>query len=143
MIAQSRLDAGWSVPWYVAEVSFHNASSLSSEVPVAAGRVLPSTATPWFSSAPAPTNSTSRTPPGKLKDLVHFNAAGLLDHATQWKEILLGMATIDPKNPGFEDNHTPTITGQSALADGVSYVLSVSNLDSPMVLDWRILPPPE
>ncbi len=141
MIVQSRTDAGWTVPWYLAEASFHPNTSLSQEEPVVAGQRLaiygdanvfigPSTDAFHLEDAAG----------GKLSDSVHFNAAGLLDHATQWRDILRGTTTATPRNGDFEDNRNPAITGLAALADGASQVVNISaDLDSPSVLGWRIL----
>jgi hypothetical protein len=140
MITQSRTDAGWTVPWYLAEASFHPGSNLTQEEPVCAGQRLA-----VFGDANVfigPTTDAFHLEDaagGKLSDSVHFNAAGLLDHATQWRDILRGTTTATPRNGDFEDNRDPATTGLTALADGASHVVDLSNLDSPSVLGWRIL----
>ena len=40
MVSQSRIDAGWNFPWYLAEVSYHGSSNLSMQEPIAAGQRL-------------------------------------------------------------------------------------------------------
>jgi len=141
MISQSRTDAGWNVPWYLAEAAFHPSSNLSQEEPVTAGQRLAVHADPLVFLGPG-------TDPfhledaagGKLNDSVHFNAAGLLDHAQQWRDILRRTTTVTPRNGNFEDNRNPAITGLSALADNASHIVTTtSNNDSPSVLGWRIL----
>jgi hypothetical protein len=141
MIAQSRTDAGWTIPWYLAEASFHPSSNLSQEEPVTAGQRQAVHADPQVFLGPStdPFHLEDASG-GKLNDSVHFNAAGLLDHARQWCDILRGTTTVTPRNGNFEDNRNPAITGLSALGDGGSHVVDVaSDKDSPAVLGWRIL----
>jgi len=141
MISQSRIDAGWNVPWYLAEASFHPNPSLASEEPVAAGQRATVHSDPNIFLGPSTDEfHLEDAAGGKLSDSVHFNAAGLLDHAIQWRDILLGATSISPRNGNFEDNRTLGITGLSPLSDGaVSLAATTGNNDSPMVLDWRIL----
>ena len=139
VIAASRTDAGWSVPWYIAEVSYAN-RTLVKEDPVTAGQRATVHNDPLVFLGPSTDEfHLEDANGGKLKDGVHFNAAGLLDHATQWSEILLGTTTISPRNGDFEDNRTAGITGLSALADGAVHLVDILAGDSPMVLDWRVL----
>ena len=50
IITSSRIDAGWSVPWYLAEASFHPNTSLVDEERVAAGeRAVVNAGSPHFS----------------------------------------------------------------------------------------------
>jgi len=141
IIAQSRIDAGWAIPWYLAEASFHPATYLSQEEPVAAGQRAEVYADPLVYLGPTTDGfHLEDANGGKLFDTVHFNAAGLMDHATQWRNILRGTTTITPRNGDFEDNQNPSITGLTPLADGASHVVNTStDLDSPSVLGWRIL----
>ena len=142
MIAQSRTDAGWQVPWYVAEVSFHPASTLSQEEPVCAGQRLSIYGDPKvFLGASTDPLHLEDAAGGKMGSFgVHFNAAGLTEHASQWRDILRGTASPTPQNGDFEDNQNPAISGLSALADGASHVVNISSdTDSPSVIGWRIL----
>ena len=141
IIAQSRVDAGWSIPWYVAEASFHPSSLLSQEEPVAAGQRAVVYADPlvYF----GPTTDAFHLEDangGKLIDAVHFNAAGLADHSDQWRDILRDTTSTTPRNGDFEENRMPSITGLSPLADGALHTINVStDFDSASVLGWRIL----
>lgn len=141
LIAQSRTDAGWAVPWYVAEASFHPYTTLSQEEPVTAGQrqVIHGDPLVFF----GPTTDEFHLEDangGKLVDTVHFNNAGLLDHAQQWRDILRGTTTLTLRNGDFEDNKTPAITGHGPLADGASHIVNTSaDTDSPLMLGWRIL----
>jgi len=141
MISQSRIDAGWNVPWYLAEASFHPTPSLASEEPVAAGQRATVHSDPNIFLGPSTDEfHLEDAAGGKLSDSVHFNAAGLIDHATQWRDILLGATSVSPRNGNFEDNRSPAITGLSALTDGALHIAATTGAnDSPMVLDWRIL----
>lgn len=141
LIAQSRIDAAWSVPWYVAEASFHPATTLSQEEPVAAGQRQVIHADPLVFLGPSTDGfHLEDANGGKLVDTVHFNNAGLLDHAGQWRDIIRGNTSFTARNGNFEDNRNPTVTGFSPLVDGASHIVNIStNADSPLVLGWRIL----
>lgn len=141
VIAQSRIDAAWQAPWYIAEAAFHPATNLAQEEPVTAGQrqAIHSDPLVFF----GPTTDAFHLEDasgGKLVDTVHFNNAGLLDHAQQWRDILRGTTPLTPRNGHFEDNRTPAITGLGSLADGASHFVNTSaDTDSPSVLGWRIL----
>jgi hypothetical protein len=141
IIAQSRADAGWTIPWHVAEASFHPFTTLSQEEPVTAGQRQVVHGDPQVFLGPT-TDAfhLEDAAGGKLVDTVHFNNAGLLDHAGQWRDILRGTTAIAPRNSGFEDNRSSSITGLTPLADGASHIATTtSDTDSPLVLGWRIL----
>jgi hypothetical protein len=140
IISQSRTDAGWSIPWYISEASFHPDTNLSQEEKVTAGQRAAIHADPGVFFGPS-TDAfhLEDASGGKLFDGVHFNAAGLADHAAQWLAILTETATATPRNGAFEENRTPSITGLSPLADGATSIVSTSDLDSPSVIGWRIL----
>lgn len=141
VIAQSRTDSGWSVPWYVAEASFHPSTTLAQEEPVTAGQRLVVHGDPLVFLGPT-TDAfhLEDASGGKLLDTVHFNNAGLLDHAGQWRDILRGTTTLTPRNAGFEENRTSSITGLGPLADGASNIVNTaSDTDSPLMIGWRIL----
>jgi hypothetical protein len=141
IIAQSRLDAGWRLPWYIAEAAFHPVTDLSQEEPVAAGQRAAAAADPLVFLGPSTDGfHLENASGGKLADSVHFNAAGLADHANQWRDILRQTTTTTPRNGGFEDNRSAAITGLSPLADGACHSVNISTHNaSPSVLGWRIL----
>jgi hypothetical protein len=128
IIAQSRADAGWTVPWYLAEAGFHPSSNLAQEEPVVAGQLRA-----IFADArvfPGPVTDDFHLE-GKLNGNVHFNAAGLAAHAEQWAEVLGGVPPLAPKNGDFESN--------TALADGGIAAIDTAALTSPSVIGWRAL----
>ena len=108
IVVQSRMAAGWSVPWGIAEASFHPSATRAQEEPVAAGQRLCTYNTTNCFRGPRTDDLNLE---GKLSDTVHFNTAGLTDHAQQWADALLGVEDLTPKNGDFESN--------LALADGV------------------------
>lgn len=128
IITRSRLDAGWPVPWFIAEVGFHPGSTLAQEEPVVAGQRRAIYADPLVFPGPV-TDDFHRE--GKLSDTVHFNAAGLADHAGQWAAVLGGTPALAPKNGDFESN--------AALGDGGIRAISMSDAGSPSVIGWRAL----
>ena len=109
IVTRSRAAAGWSVPWGIAEVSFHPSATRAQEEPVAAGQRLGTyTMTNCFRGP----RTDDFNLEGKLSDTVHFNTVGLTDHAQQWANALGGVENLTPKNGNFE--------GNTALADGVT-----------------------
>lgn len=113
IVTRSRAAAGWSVPWGIAEVSFHPAATRAQEEPVAAGQRLFTYAnTNCFRGA----HTDDFNLENKLSDTVHFNTTGLNEHAQQWADTLCGVESLSVKNANFEAN--------AALADGVTATAS-------------------
>jgi hypothetical protein len=113
IVARSRMAAGWSVPWGIAEVSFHPSATRAQEEPVAAGqRLLTYATTNCFRGA----HTDDFHLENKLSDSVHFNATGLNEHAQQWADALCGVENLSVKNSNFESN--------AALIDGVNATAS-------------------
>ena len=141
IIAQSRTDSGWHIPWYIAEAAFHPYTALSAEEPVAAGQRATVHHDPLVFLGPSTDEfHLEDANGGKLADTVHFNRAGLLGHAQQWRDILRGTTSLTPRNGNFEENRSPSITGLAPLSDGAAHLVTTTgNNDSPSVLGWRIL----
>ncbi len=127
IIGQSRVDAGWTVPWFVAEASYIQAG-LAKEEPIVAGQRAVIFGDPQVFPGPVTDNFHQEN---KVVDGVHFNAEGMLDHATQWSEVLGGTPRLAPKNADFESN--------PALADGGISVIDTASTSSPSVIGWRAL----
>ena len=101
IVAQSRVDAGWSVPWGIAEVGYYSVGSLAGQESVAAGHRLGIYTTPnCFRGA----RTDDFKQEGKLSDGIHFNAAGLADHAQQWADVCQGVEDASVKNGNFESD---------------------------------------
>ncbi len=109
IVYHSRKVAGWCVPWGIAEVAFHPDASRAMEEPVAAGQRLVTYGLTNCFRGPRTDDFNLES---KVSDGVHFNAAGLSDHAQQWANVLCGVEDLTPKNANFEAN--------VALGDGVS-----------------------
>ncbi len=140
MIAESRTDAGWTIPWYIAEASFIPSITLTQEEPVTAGQRLATMSDANVHLGPSTNEFTLENGGGlKLHDTVHFSAIGLMDHAVQWRDILLGRTTLGLENGDFEANTTASITTTAPLADGDVHIVDLSSNASPGVLNWRIL----
>ena len=86
-IAQSRKDAGWDVPWGVAEASFNPAPEVTAEkqAAIAEGQKMVTATVPGVFQGPT-TNGFREL--GFLSDKVHFNAQGLAAHAKGWADAL-------------------------------------------------------
>ena len=140
MVSQSRIDAGWNFPWYLAEVSYHGSSNLSMQEPIAAGQRLSIHGDALTFFGPG-TDELHLTGGGSL----HFNTVGTNAHAQGWADILLGNVTITPKNADFEDHGwleyvAPNPTSATPLADGASTIIDLVTTGMQLrVLDWRIL----
>jgi hypothetical protein len=129
IIARSRVDGGWPVPWYVAEAGSYPAGRLAQVERVVAAQRRVVFADPLVFLGP--TTDDFRLE-GKLHDTVHFNERGLADHAMQWAALLSGTAALAPKNLDFERNLPP-------LADGGSRVVKAASPGSPSIVAWRVL----
>jgi hypothetical protein len=140
MVSQSRIDAGWNIPWYLAEVSFHPGSNISAQEPVAAGQRMTVHGDAFTFLGPS-TDEFHLTGGGSL----HFNAVGTDAHGLGWADILLGNVTVTPENGDFEDHGwteyaAPNPTGPTPLADGASTIIDTATTGQQLrVLDWRIL----
>ncbi len=103
LITQSRVVAGWSVPWGIAEVGYNAGNNLLGQEAVMAGQrrsiyTLPN----CFRGA----RTEDFHLEGKLSDFVHFNGVGLAEHAQMWANALLGVDDLTIKNGNFEANVT-------------------------------------
>ena len=81
IIAESRSDAGFDVPWGVALASFHPGSSAANEAQVFAGQQTVIAGDPLVFEG-ATTDGFLAL--GYLSDTVHFNQQGLDEHAARW-----------------------------------------------------------
>lgn len=140
MVSQSRIDAGWTIPWYLAEASFHPGSNIADQEPIATGQrtsILSDSIT-FFGPS---TDELHLQGGGSL----HFGAVGTNAHAQLWDNILRGNVTITPKNADFEDHGwlqyvSPNPTSATPLADGASMVVdTITTGQIQRVLHWRIL----
>jgi hypothetical protein len=86
IIAQSRIDAGWDVPWGVALASYHPSSTSAQEAAVRAGQIQVIDGDPLVFQG-ADTDDFHNL--GYLSDSVHFNATGLYQHALEWQRATL------------------------------------------------------
>ena len=99
VISQTRIDAGWEVPWGVAQASYLNYTAYDSQQAVNAGqRNVCNTMPHVFRGA----RTDDFYLENKLSDGIHFNAAGLTDHGDQWADLLLDEGTSVVKNGDFE-----------------------------------------
>jgi hypothetical protein len=87
IIAESRIDAGFDVPWGVALASWHPNSSAANEAEVIAGQQLVIDSDPLVFLG-SETDSFHTHVPSYLADSVHFNTLGLNAHALQWLTAL-------------------------------------------------------
>ncbi|MFA6288669.1 MAG: sialate O-acetylesterase [Opitutaceae bacterium] len=87
VISQSRVDAGWPVPWGVALASYHpkRKATADRQRAVIAGQRKVTAEYPGVFQGPATDSFHER---GLLADSVHFNAEGLAEHAQGWADAL-------------------------------------------------------
>jgi len=150
LVQNTRTNAGWDVPFYISEASYAPAFRLSRETPVLAGQRLAAHLDPLIFLGPT-TNEfhLENADGGKLVDSIHFNAAGLEDHAGQWRDILLAYAPVSPENGDFENNANTSITTKTvSLTDDELHIVDPDYLfrqedgtyiTSLSIHDWRIL----
>ncbi len=142
IIAGTRSPAvgNWAIPWFIAEASYQGASNLSEEEPIKAAQRAVAAADPFVFLGPSTDEfHLENAASGKLSDGVHFNEAGLADHAAQWFAILTNEVPVALENGDFEKNVDPTVTNRSALSENVTALTDINAGNSPSVLDWRIL----
>ena len=133
MMSQSRIDAGWNIPWYICEASWHSGGSHANQEGVAAGQRLAVHGDPLAFL-------------GETTDDMHIKGSGLhfdipsqLERSQQYTDILTGTPGVTPVNGNFEDNRTSAITGLSPLADGASQLVVLTGTNEPRPISWRIL----
>jgi len=86
VIAAMRKDAGWPIPWYVARASYLPKAAPTAMAAVVAGQQAVIDADPLVLPGPL----TDDLIGSKWRhDLVHFNGAGLLEHATRWADLIV------------------------------------------------------
>ena len=95
IIAQSRADAGFAMPWGMALASWHPASSASNEAMVIAGQQLVLSNSAGVFQGP---DTDSFHTLGWLYDSVHFNDSGLRDHGRQWVDAICGELLSDDRD---------------------------------------------
>ena len=91
IIAQSRIDAGFDVPWGVALASYHPNSTSANEAQVFAGQQQVIAADPLVFEG-AFTDDFHMN--GWLSDSVHFNQTGLDEHALRWSQQIRSSGII-------------------------------------------------
>ncbi len=93
IIAQSRIDAGFDVPWGVALASYHPGSSSANEARVIAGQQQVIAGDPLvFEGAFTDDFHVN----GWLSDSVHFNQTGLDEHALRWSQQIRSSGIMAP-----------------------------------------------
>lgn len=85
IIAQSRVDAGWDVPWGVALASYYPGASTNDQAQVRAAQLEVIAAAPLVFQG---SDTDEYHNLGYLIDTVHFNEAGLYQHAIDWKSAI-------------------------------------------------------
>jgi|GEM_PF-1316086 len=115
IIAQSRLDAGWSVPWGIAEATYNPGLRMDQEEAVAAGQRAVVYGNANVFRGPRTDDFFWEGKLLPLPDGIHFNQMGLDDHAAQWFQALEGSDDPRPKNADFEWG------GAMNLSDGDNY----------------------
>lgn len=85
IIARSRHDAGWMVPWGVALVSYHPSAPAANYPPIIAGQKRVIQTEPDVFTGPATDDYHNHD---WMADGVHFNTKGLTEHAKGWAEAL-------------------------------------------------------
>ena len=96
VIAQSRVDAGFDVPWGVAIASYNPSATAQAmaEIRAAQQQVIDNDPLVFLG---AQTDGYRAL--GYLWDGIHFNAAGLTDHGQQWAELVRAFSFPKPAEP--------------------------------------------
>lgn len=141
IIAQSRIDAGWDIPWYVAEAAYQSATAFGNREVITAAQRDVAHADPLTFLGPRTEDfHWENASGGKLLDGVHLNGAGFDDHATQWREILGGSGVLMLENGDFEKGFDPSVTTIVALSEnGQSIIDPFAGGIHQGVVDWVVL----
>ena len=141
IIAQSRIDAGWNIPWYVAEAAYQSSTAFGKrETITAAQRAVAHADSNIFLGPRTEDFHWENAAGGKLIDGVHLNAAGFDDHATQWRKILGESGILFLENGDFEKGFDPAVTTIPALGDnGESLIDPAVGGIFQGVVDWVFL----
>ncbi len=102
VIAQSRADAGFDVPWGVARVSFLPAPGTSEAIVGAQNAVI--AADDLVFEGP---ETDDLIGPQWRHDTVHFNGPGLAEHAKRWAEVIPAPQLLEDPNPDPEPEPDP------------------------------------
>ncbi|MDQ3814786.1 MAG: sialate O-acetylesterase [Armatimonadota bacterium] len=86
IINQSRRDIGWNVPWFIAGVSYGPTFLRERMTAIRDAQLRVVNNTTVFA---GPTTDDLSGPQWRIADLVHFNEAGMREHARRWANILL------------------------------------------------------
>ena len=109
IIAQTRVDAGWSAPWGVALASYHPSSTPAQEAQVRQGQQMVIAGDELVYQGADTDNFGSL---GYLHDGVHFNGAGLLAHAQQWQgSVVANLFVCDMNLDGVVDMEDLSLFG--------------------------------
>jgi lysophospholipase L1-like esterase len=113
IIAQSRIDAGWDVPWGVAIASYHNTPTLEQRAQVVAGQHQVIDNDPLVFQGPDTDDFHNI---GYLWDNVHFNALGLQAHGRMWADAVASF---------FEPIPEPTSATLLALGSPIAFSFAI------------------
>ncbi|OWK36431.1 protein kinase domain-containing protein [Fimbriiglobus ruber] len=83
LIKETRRGAGWDVPWFVAQVSYHNPNQITFPLPRAAQKKLWESGTAFEGPDTDTLTGDNRDEGGKG---IHFSAKGLKAHGKMWAE---------------------------------------------------------
>jgi hypothetical protein len=93
LIQDSRRDAGWDIPWFVAQATYHNPQDTGSADIRAAQRAL------WESGLALPGPDTDKLT-GDMREKngmgVHFSVKGLQEHGKMWADRVVPWLTKQP-----------------------------------------------
>jgi len=140
IIAQSRIDSGWNIPWYVAEAAYQSSTPFGRREVITSAQREVAHADPLTFLGPRTEDFHWENANLKLIDGVHLNAAGFDDHATQWREILGGTGSFLLENGDFEKGFDPAVTTIPGLSDNDESVIApaVGGIHQGVV-DWVVL----
>ena len=93
IVAQSRKDAGYDIPWLVAHVSFLPSTSKRSEDRIVAGQEQVIESDPLIFAGPLTDDLVGSD---WRWDQVHFNEAGLRLHAQRWADAVHSIVVPEP-----------------------------------------------
>ncbi len=131
VIAQSRIDAGFDIPWGIAQASFvPNSNPQTSQAIIDAQAQVAANDPSNFVGA---LTDDLTGPAWRAPDLIHFNEAGLREHAARWHAAINGF---------FQQPGVPVGPDASKLLDGEGVGGQLSDVIHSDDIDWLLDPSP-
>lgn len=118
VIAQSRIDAGYEIPWGIAQASFHPGSAEGIQQSVVDAQALAASNDPHNFVGALTDDLTGST--WRRSDNLHFNVTGLREHADRWFDALKANISFDQLAGDFNNDGIVDAADYAVWRDGLN-----------------------